>query len=236
MASLLAGFAQGTAGFGFALVLTPLLLLLGGIRPAVFTSLALGLPLSAAVVWQTRCRLTRRTLLPLLFAAALATPVGFWLLATMSPLTLREVAVAVAFVGAILLLLYRPRPLATAASGRLLVAAGLLGGLLNGATGMGGPPAALLVAAEGRSLQEARGLLSAFNLVSYAFTSGALLLAHRVSDSVVGEALIWLPFAVLGMGLGSAVARIAPTAAYPKIAALTAAGAATLALLVFFLP
>ncbi len=236
LAALLAGFVQGAAGFGFALVLTPLLLLLGGAAPAIFSSVVLGVPLSVAVVFETRRHLSWRSLRPLLIAATLSTPFGLLLLIALSGTGAHAMAASVALLGALLLVVRRPKAPRPEHRGRLLFLAGLLGGAINGATSMGGPPAALLVAAEGAGTQEARGLLSAFNLVSYALSSGALLFGHSVSGPSIREVLYWLPLAALGMFIGSRLARRAPEGAYPTIAASVAAGAAACALLSLLLP
>lgn len=231
LAACLAGFVQGTAGFGFALVLTPILLLLGGARTAVFSSVALGGPLSAAVIWQTHRHLRRVRVVPMLVAAAVGTPLGLLVLTQISSSAARAVASLVALCGAILLLLRRPSRRERTGRRGLLWIAGFTGGLVNGATGMGGPPAALIVAAEGLAVQEARGLLSAFNLVSYPLSVTALLISGSVGGGAVHDALLWLPAAALGMLLGSVLARRVPQGAYPVIASTAAASAAVCAII-----
>lgn len=232
LAACLAGFVQGTAGFGFALVLTPILLLLGGPKTAVFSSVAIGGPLSLAIILQTHRHLHRARVMPMLIASAVGTPLGLLLLTGISSSAARAVASGVALLGAVLLLLRRPaRGKERAGKRSLLWLAGLTGGIVNGATGMGGPPAALIVAAEGPSVQEARGLLSAFNLVSYPLSVTALLISGSVGGGAVHDALLWLPAAALGMLLGSVLARRVPQEAYPVIASTAAASAAVCALL-----
>lgn len=230
LAALLAGFTKGVAGFGFGLVLTPLLLLVGGAEQAVFTSVAIGVPLSLAVVWQARRELPRRELLPLLLPAVLATPLGILLLGSLPASTARTAAALLALGGALLML--RGRGAAPGARGLgVLAAAGAVGGFVNGLAGMGGPPVALLIAARGSRLQEGRGLLAAFNLASYIIAAAGLLIGGAVGTAALRETALLLPFAALGTWLGTWVSHRAPAGAYRSVAPLAAAGASLIALL-----
>lgn len=236
LAAGLAGFAQGVGGFGFALVLTPLLLLLtGSATTAVFASVALGVPLSLAVVWETRRHLCRAKLLQVLLGATAATPLGLLLAAWLPARAVRAAAAGVALLGAALFAGPRPRVgprrRAVAPCWRgWLPLAGIVGGAVNGTTSMGGPPAALLVAAGGADTQEARGMLSALNLLSYALTGAGEILLHRVGAASLRYALESLPAAVLGALAGGRLARRLPSRAYPAVAASIGAVAAVFAL------
>lgn len=201
-----AGFVQGLTGMGFAVVFTPLLVLVLPYPHAiVLMSLLLGSILSLGVLVQTRHCLQPRHSWPLLAGAILGTPVGIALLAVLEArvlmLCIAVLALVVAAVGMVQL------PGAIRRESRAAVIAGLLGGFLNGSTSMGGSAPALLAAIQGWPVQQSRAALVAFNLASYALAFIVATVKGIGGASLVLSSLWLLPLAALGSLLGN---RIAP--------------------------
>ncbi len=203
-----AGFVKGFAGFGFAVVFTPLISLLSNNpRQVVFVALVLGTVMSLGVIAEVRHSIVRDRTLPLLLGTVIGTPVGLWLLDRIDSIALKLIIASVA-IGVTLLRVINIRITLRPGGALLAVGAGL-GGILNGCTSMGGPVPALIVAWQGRGIHESRAILVTFNLISY-------LLAIAVAISTGVAPVRWLvsgfwllPFAGLGTFAGvHAVRRI----------------------------
>lgn len=212
---LTAGFVQGLTGLGFAVVFTPLFVLIIG-RPheVILLSLLLGAILSVGVLFESRNSMRIERTWPLLGGGLVGTPAGIAVLAVidtaMLMIFIAVVALAIAAVGIVRL----PRPVGheTAAVG----VAGVLGGFLNGSTSMGGSPPALLLSVQRWPVGHSRAALVAFNLVSYllALVAGA---ASGVADIGLVTSGLWLlPLAVLGSLLGAWSARCVSQAVFGK--------------------
>lgn len=195
-----AGYIQGFTGMGFAVVSTPLLVLLvDQPHQVVMLSLLLGSVLSAVILVETRksLRLDRTWLL--IIGAVVATPVGVVLFSHANPRIMTIVIAATALGTAVLWAIRLPKPVRherTAVS-----IAGALGGFLNGATSIGGPPPALVVSMQRWEVSEGRAALAAFNLTSY-----VIGLVVGVSSPDIGfltRGLGLLPLALLGSVLGA---------------------------------
>jgi uncharacterized membrane protein YfcA len=200
-----AGFVQGLTGLGFAVVFTPLFVLIVP-RPqeVVLLSLLVGAVLSLGVLIESRHGLQVRRSWPLLAGGIVGTPAGVAVLEVSDDrvlmLAIAVLALAVAAVGLVRL------PRSVRREPPAVAVAGLLGGFLNGSTSMGGSPPALLAAIQGWPVPQSRAALVAFNLVSYllALTSG--MLAGVAGPAFVVSGLWLLPLAALGSVLGTRTA------------------------------
>ncbi len=202
---VVAGFVQGLTGLGFAVVFTPLfVLIVPRPREVVLLSLLLGAVLSIGVLIQCRRHLQLRRSWPLLAGATVSTPAGIAVLAILSArammLAIAVLALAVAAVGLVRL----PRPIRHEPAA--VAAAGLLGGFLNGSTSMGGSPPALLASIQQWPIPYSRAALVAFNLVSYLLALAAGLLTGVADAAFVLSGLWLLPLAALGSLIGTMAA------------------------------
>lgn len=194
-----AGYVQAFTGMGFAVVSTPLLVLLfGEPHQVVMLSLLLGAILGAGVLVETRKSFAIRRAWPLLAGAVLGAPVGTAVLSRADARVLTIFIAATALLAAAAWLIRPPRP---ARRERVVVsAAGLLGGFLNGATSMGGPPAALVVSMQRWHVGESRAALAGFNVTSYVVGLATGLTSQDIDFVVHG---LWLvPTAAVGTLLG----------------------------------
>jgi len=196
-----AGYVQGFTGFGFAIVFTPLVVLfISDAQQVVLLSLFLGAVLSVGVLVESRRDLRARRAWLLLSGAVLGTPAGVAVLSLVSPHVLRIVIAASALLVATLWLVRLPPPLEREVGAVWFGA--LVGGFLNGSTGMGGPPPALVASIQRWPVQEIRAALTTFNLVSYllALATAAISGLAHTGSLLVGLRL--LPVAIAGSLLG----------------------------------
>ena len=182
---------QGVVGFGLALVAGPVLILVDPrLVPAAM------LVMSAAAPWATLAQEWRYVdwggLRWSLLGRFAGTAVGVWLVAV---LTSDGIGVAVAVmvlvsvavsVSGVHIAVTRPR----------LVAAGALGGVGGTATGIGGPPLALLYQDSGGP--QIRATLAGFFAVGQLVSLGALLGSGVVEPRVALTGLTLIPATLLG--------------------------------------
>ena len=134
-----AGFVQGSTGVGFALVVAPVL---GLVAPQMLpvTVLILMLPLNIYVAWRERVALDFRSGAWVTAGRLAGTFAGLWVLVALSASHL-NLLIGISTIAAAAVTLAMPafRP-----SRGVYVAAGLVTGVTETATGIGGPPLALV--------------------------------------------------------------------------------------------
>jgi uncharacterized membrane protein YfcA len=187
---------QVLSGFGFALMVMPLLTLLIGLQTAAPLVALAGLTLYAANVLRTRRAVDLRRLARLAAGSVLGVPVGVWALAALDERIVKG-ALGVVLVAYALYTLARPAGLWLRSS-RWIVPAGFLAGCLAGAYNTPGPPVIVYGRLRGWPRDEFRAILQALFLVN-----GALVVAsHVAAGNVTGEVLRLYGVVVAAMGAG----------------------------------
>lgn len=193
----LAGVVRGVTGFGGAMVMSPLLALLIGPQAAVLTALLLEgfapLPLLSNVARTANWTVMR----PIIAAAFVAAPLGGLLLVHVEADLMRKAIASVVLVFA-LLMFFGVRIRARASSGARLAVGGL-GGVLVGATSMGGPPVILYLMASGESLSVVRA-----NLMVYVTASSFAGLAAIAITGVLDPRTVLMAMALAPVFMVSA--------------------------------
>jgi uncharacterized membrane protein YfcA len=225
-----ASFIGGATGFGFSLVATPLLLLLGlSLAFIVTVNMALAIVTRLTVAYRFRDDLRPRRAANLIAGSVPGLWLGAVVLTTVPEPTIKLSAGLVVMCAAVLL--WRsvsappPQPLPGAS-----LAAGFAGGFLGTATSLNGIAPVLLLA---RDKVAPRSFLA--NLALYFVASNAIgLLILVVHGGIVEEALfpafpLWLPSSLIGNWAGTMVGPRLPDAAFRRItlAIVFAAGATT---------
>ena len=196
-----AGYVQGFTGFGFAIVFTPLVVLfISDPHEVVLLALLLGTVLSIGVLIESRRDLRGRRAWLLLSGAVFGTPAGVAVLSLVSPSALKVVIAASALLVATLWMVRLPPPMARE-SGAVWCGA-LVGGFLNGSTGMGGPPPALVASIQRWPVGEIRAALTTFNLVSYVLALATATISGLTHADLLLVGLRLLPLAIAGSLLG----------------------------------
>lgn len=198
MTVVAAGFVQGTSGIGFALIFAPVA---GLIDPALLplTLLILMVPLNAFIVWRERSEIDWHGFRWIAVARIAATPLGLLVLTAVpkSRLGLLIGAVTVLAAGVSLI-----TPDFHPSRGAFL-GAGVATGLSETATGVGGPPLALIY--QHAPAPRMRSTVAASFLLGE-IVSIALLSARGVGSGGDPLDAVWLiPALVVGMALSSRV-------------------------------
>jgi uncharacterized membrane protein YfcA len=187
----IAAFVQGTTGVGFALIVAPILALLAPDLVPV-SLLMLMVPLNVYVAWREWGALDRSGATWITAGRFLGTFGGLWLLMTLSSSLLNTLIGAITILAAMATLV---APSFTA-NRRALVAAGIITGVTETATGIGGPPLALVY--QHQVAAKLRATLAFCFLVGQLMSLAVLATAGRVSASHFETALLLVPALAVG--------------------------------------
>lgn len=216
LATTVAGVMRGYSGFGTAVILAPIYSLLWGPRAGIPVMLLMELLVSLQLLPGAIKDADRRVVLPLGGAAAVATPMGAWVLLTADPEALRRFIGGFVLVFGLLLMSgwryhgSRPLPL------NLLV--GTIAGLLKGSTGMSGPPVILYLLA---GLEEAKRHRA--NLILFFATIAIIsvvppLLGGLIDLAVLVRLAVLLPVMAVSVPIGARLFRVIPDRLYRPFA------------------
>ncbi|MEV7520401.1 sulfite exporter TauE/SafE family protein [Streptomyces sp. NPDC091371] len=189
-----AAFVQGTSGLGFALVVAPVA---GLLQPALLPVFVLAsmIPLNMYVAWRERHALDLRGAGWITVARLVATPGGLVLLWAVPEQRL-GVVVGGATVLAAVVSLAAPAFVPGRAA---YLGAGLVTGLTETATGVGGPPLALVY--QHRPPAELRSTVAVCFLVGEVVSLALLLATGQGSPEQLGWAVLLLPALAVGAWL-----------------------------------
>lgn len=198
-AAVLAGaFIQGASGMGFALIVVPVLAL---VHPEAIPGalLFLMLPLNAYVAWREREGIDRTGAGWITVGRFAGTFAGLGILLVLSTYWLNQ------FVGISTLLAVLASVLAPSFTpGRkAFIATGLVTGITETATGIGGPPLALVY--QHAPVATLRSTVALCFLVGEIISLVVLGISGALQWSHLSYAVLCLPALVLGMGLSSLV-------------------------------
>ncbi|MER6421381.1 sulfite exporter TauE/SafE family protein [Streptomyces sp. NPDC001137] len=168
---LLGSSVQWLTGMGFALVAVPaLVLLLGPAEGVVLANCAAGAISVVGLAGGWR-RVRPGAMLPLCAAAACTVPAGAWLTRQLpEPVLLLAMG---ALVTAAVLLVMRGARVSALRGTKGAVAAGAVGGLMNSAAGVGGPPVSLYAVNAGWTVREFVPNAQFYGVVVNAFSVAA---------------------------------------------------------------
>jgi uncharacterized membrane protein YfcA len=186
-----AAFVQATIGVGFALILAPILAFAAPeLLPVAL--LLLMLPLNAFVGWREREALDWFGSGWITAGRALGTLFGFWILVAVSSATL-NLLVGIATLAAALASLLAP---AFNPNRSAFIAAGLMTGITETATGIGGPPLALVF--QHHAAASLRANVAVCFLIGEMFSLILLAATGRLNLWQIQEAGLLLPALAIG--------------------------------------
>jgi uncharacterized protein len=202
----------GGAGFGYALLSAPFLLLLGFSPPFVVTAnVSLGLIARIGVAYRFRIFITRRRVGLLLLGSLPGLVIGVQLLTSVDTSTIKVGTGAVAILTGIALIWStsrhgEPWPIPGGA-----VLAGFAGGLMSATTSISGVPPAIYFIRERLPPANFLGDMAAFFVGVNALALLTLFIGGAIVPSALfPAALLWLPGAVIGNLVGARIGARLP--------------------------
>lgn len=230
LATAIAGIMRGYSGFGTAVLLSPAYSVLWGPRIGIPVMLLMELVVSLQLVPRALAEANRRVILPIGGAAALATPLGAFILISADQDILRRcIGGSVLVFGLLLMSGWRyagSRPLP------LNIAVGTVAGLLKGATGMSGPPVILYLLAGPEAVRQHRANLILFFGTISVISVIPPALGGLMSWAVLAKTLILLPVLMLCVPVGARLFRVIPEPWYRRAALIFLVSTGLIALLV----
>ena len=213
-----AAFLGGVTGFGYALLATPMLLLIGFPLPFVVTlNLSLALVTRISIAYRFRADVLPRRVTALVLGSVPGLWLGAQVLTRVDEAAIKVAAGALVMAVAVLLLRSLtappPKPLPGAAT-----AAGFAGGFLGSTTSLNGVAPVLLLA---RDKAAPRSFIA--DLALYFVASNAIALCLlALTGALAGDALfpafaIWLPGSVACNWLGASVGPRLPERAFRRL-------------------
>ncbi|MCT8180188.1 sulfite exporter TauE/SafE family protein [Variovorax sp. CY25R-8] len=200
LAVLVAAFVQGATGVGFALIAAPVI---GLVRPELLPVcvLVLMLPLNLYVAWRERGAIDGTGARWITGGRVAGTAGGLWVLAALSAGQL-SLFVGASTVAAALVTLLMP---AFSPGRGAFVGAGLVTGITETATGIGGPPLALVY--QHQPAPTMRSTIALCFLLGELVSLAVLLATSRVGLPQLQAAALLLPALVVGAVLSRLVHR-----------------------------
>jgi len=201
----LAALLQALSGFGFTLIVMPLVTLLIGLRTAAPLVALAGLTTYAINIVRFHQAISWRELLPVAVASAAAVPIGLWVLGHVNEAIIRPVLGAVLIAYAVYSLLRPTGPRLRSRGWGIL--AGLLAGCLGGAYNTPGPPVVVYGTLRRWPKDEFRAILQ-----TMFFVNGVIIVtSHAVARHLTGDIwklyLVAVPALVAGIAGGSLLDR-----------------------------
>ena len=225
-----AAFLGGVSGFGYSLVATPLLLLLGFDLPFVVTAnLSVACVTRITVAYGFRSDARPRRAAGLIAGSVPGLWLGAVVLTTVDVATIKLGAGLVVMGAAFLLWRAVEGPPPRELPGATL-AAGFAGGFLGAATSLNGVAPVLLLARDKAAPRSVLADLALYFVASNAIGLGILLIEGGLeSDALYPAFLLWLPGSLLGNWLGTVIGPSLPETAFRRLtlAIVFAAGAVT---------
>lgn len=195
---LIAAFIQGATGFGFALLAGPVI---GIVQPALLPGFLLieMIPLNGYIMWRERSGIDRPGITWVSAGRLLGTFGGLGVLVLVTEHQLQlliGVSTVLAVVATLLAPSFDPKRVA-------FVVAGLITGVTETSTGIGGPPLALVF--QHRPAPTLRSSVAACFLIGEVISLATLAVTGKIGPDQIRSAVLLLPTVIIGALLSHVV-------------------------------
>ncbi|URZ03904.1 sulfite exporter TauE/SafE family protein [Clostridium felsineum] len=201
---LLASFTQGITGFGFALIAVPLLSFfipeLRNITPII---VIYSLLTNIIILYKSRRYIDLKKVIYLVIFAIIATPIGTYMLIYVNVTVSKIIIGLVITITAFAMLKNFKIKLKNKKISYGIV--GILSGILNGSTGLSGPPIVLFLTNQNVDKNVFRANLTFFGLATNIFTIILFYLEGIINISVIHFTLLYFPALIIGVLIGIVV-------------------------------
>lgn len=201
-----ASVIQSLSGFGFALIIMPLVTFIAGLQTAAPMVALTALTVYSINLVRYRRAIDMGQVLRLGIASAFGVPLGTWVLINVDETLVKQVMGVILIAYAAYAL---ARPMTSWMPSRYWVyPAGFLAGCLSGAYNAPGPPVIIYGSLRQWPRDEFRAVLQAIFFINAVLVVSSHLIAHRVTTEVLMFYLCAVPALVLGFLVGSRLDRL----------------------------
>ncbi|WP_129626891.1 sulfite exporter TauE/SafE family protein [Candidatus Oscillochloris fontis] len=214
-----AALLGGITGFGFALVSTPLLLILGLPLPIiVIINLCLATTTRIVVAYRLRRHIDLQRVFWLVLSSIPGILLGAWVLGRIEPRPIKIVAGVVVLIAVVLLIRSMNRPPPAPIPGATGLA-GFLGGFMGVTTSLNGIPAVLLLTRDRVSPKRFQASLALFFILANTITLTVLATQGAPFEAaLIPRGMIWLPIAIIGNMVGVHLGTWLPDLFFRRVA------------------
>jgi len=229
--ALVSGAARGFSGFGSAMIYIPLLAAVYEPRVAAATMVLIDLVCAFPLAIRAVAHCSWREVIPISLAAAVAVPIGTWVLLVADPVTLRwAIAGVVIVLLAVLMSGWRYHGRAHLSA---TIGVGLLSGLGSGAVQIAGPPVILYwLGGAGQAAFVRANLMVYFTFIDVIGCLAYFRQGLFTREVAVLSLLLGMPF-ILAMVVGARWFRIASERSFRRVAYAIIAVSALISLPLF---
>lgn len=199
--AFLAAVCQTVSGFGFALVMTPLLVLVWDVKPTVATSILLGVLINIPLLHELPHARSLGRVPGMLAGFVLGLGPGILLLERLDPNALR-VLVAGVVISASLLMYFAPTLGGSDDRFAYRVAAGVASGVIGASTSLSGPPVVLYLVGRESDAASFRATLLVYFLIASSLRLATFVALGQITADVIAMSVAALPAIVLGLAAG----------------------------------
>jgi uncharacterized membrane protein YfcA len=204
-AVLVAAFVRGVSGFGLALILAPILLLLMNSKSTVVVNLLLAIVSNLVVLPLSFRHIYLKGILPMVIFTIPGIVIGAWIITIIEPSTLKIVIGAVIVISVIPLAMgiskaFHKEKLACGFSG-------FLSGLIGTSTSLGGPPVVLFMHNQNWRKETIHSSLAAYFTFNGVCSVGALVIAGIVEVPTLVTTGSLVPALLIGTVAGTVAFR-----------------------------
>jgi uncharacterized protein len=199
---------QGTIGFGYNILVVPLLALFIAPREVVPTVILNNVLLDSVVLATAWREVSLRRIWLLVLAGLITTPVGVLLLDVVDPQPIRVLIGLIVVLSGTAMLAGIRRQFSNERLASGLAGSG--GGLMNGLVGLPGPPVILLFANQGMSPSKFRANIVTYFTVVTVIAVVAFWLNGEITRDVASLTAVTIPATSLGVAAGIALHKHVP--------------------------
>jgi uncharacterized membrane protein YfcA len=195
-----AAFIRGVSGFGHALILAPILMLMLSSKSVVVIVLFIGFFLNLLLLRYAVKHVKFNRISPLILGSLLGIPLGTFIINIIDPVLLKMLigGLTIAFAIPLALSLAIPFTREKLVSGIF----GFLSGTSATSTGIIGPPIVLFIHNQKWEKTEVHSSLTIYFLFTSSFSLIALFLSGLINTDIVIYAVSFIPALLVGLGLG----------------------------------
>lgn len=198
---LLASLIQGITGFGFAPIAVPLLsLFIPEIRDITPIIVIYSFLTNIIIVYKSRHYIDFKRIIPLITFGIIATPIGTYILLYVKVNTLKIIIGSIIIITAFAMLKNFKIKIKNKSISYGIV--GLLSGLLNGSTGLSGPPVVLFLTNQDTDKEVFRANLTFYGIATNLFAIIIFISEGIVNISVLNFTMLYLPALIIGVFFG----------------------------------
>ena len=224
---LLGAFIRSVSGFGYALIATPLLMLVIEPKSVVVINVIISITMNAMILFHMREHIDLKRVVLISLGSLPGILLGASLLSRLDPSVIKLAVAILVIPFSVLLLLGHSHQFKRDALG--CVIAGFMGGVLAASTSLGGPPVVLFLLNQGLAKERFVGTLATYFLFACIVSAGTFASLGMITIDLLTKAAILLPPLWLGTYAGIKVLpRINPTLFRKIASSLVSAAALTI--------